>query len=40
VVQASPEFESCRSVAAMAGVPLREVMTAALDAWRAGARKP
>lgn len=40
VVQASPEFESCRSVAAMAGVPLREVMSAALDAWRAGARKP
>jgi len=30
VVQASPEFESCRSVAAMAGVPLREVMASAM----------
>ena len=39
VVQASPEFESCRSVAAMAGVPLREVMADALAAWRAG-RQP
>ena len=35
VVQASPEYESCRSVAAMAGVPVRDVITAALVAWTA-----
>ncbi len=33
-VQAAPEFESCRSVAAMAGVPLREVYEAAVAARR------
>jgi hypothetical protein len=32
IVQASPEFESCRSVAAMAGVPLRDVFNAAASA--------
>jgi len=36
IVQASPEFESCRSVAAMAGVPIRLVYqaTAAVAAAR------
>jgi len=29
VLQAAPEFESCRSVAAMAGVPVKEVFDAA-----------
>jgi len=32
ILQASPEFESCRSVAAMAGVPVKDVYTAALIA--------
>jgi pyridinium-3,5-bisthiocarboxylic acid mononucleotide nickel chelatase len=32
IVQASPEFESCRSVAAMAGVPVRYVYLAAIAA--------
>ena len=39
VVQASPEYESCRSVAAMAGVTVREVMEATLAAWRSCARQ-
>lgn len=32
ILQAAPEFESCRSVAAMAGVPVKDVYTAALIA--------
>ena len=32
VVQRAPEFESCRAVAEKAGVPLREVYAAALQA--------
>jgi uncharacterized protein (DUF111 family) len=32
VVQASPEFESCRRVAATAGVPVKAVYAAALAA--------
>jgi len=32
VVQAAPEFESCRKVAAEAGVPLKEIYAAALKA--------
>jgi uncharacterized protein (DUF111 family) len=35
VVQIAPEFESCRDVAEVAGVPLREVNEAARVAWRA-----
>ena len=34
VIQASPEFESCRKVAAMAGVTLREVYDAAIKALK------
>lgn len=33
VVQAAPEFESCRTVSATAGVPLRAAYEAALRAW-------
>lgn len=33
VVQAAPEFESCRAAAAKAGVPLKAVYEAALRAW-------
>ena len=32
VIQASPEFESCRKVAEQAGVPVREVYEAAIKA--------
>jgi len=35
-VQAKPEFESCRGVAARAGVSVRQVAAAALRAWRRG----
>lgn len=38
VVQIAPEFESCRAVAVKAGVPLREVHAAALDAARGRAK--
>ncbi len=38
-VQASPEFELCRAVAARAGVPVKEVYEAALTAWRAGRKR-
>ena len=30
---AKPEFDACARVAAAAGVPVREVLTAALEAW-------
>lgn len=33
VVQAAPEFESCRAVSAATGVPLRAAYEAALRAW-------
>jgi pyridinium-3,5-bisthiocarboxylic acid mononucleotide nickel chelatase len=36
IVQAAPEFESCRKVAAEAGIALKEVYTAALRALPAG----
>jgi uncharacterized protein (DUF111 family) len=36
IVQAAPEFESCRAAAARAGVPLRVVYEAALQALSAG----
>jgi len=32
IVQAAPEFDSCRSIAAMAGVPVKDVYTAAVVA--------
>ena len=32
VVQAAPEFESCRKLAAQAGVPLKEIYAAAVKA--------
>lgn len=35
VLNAAPEFEDCRAVAAAAGVPLKEVQAAAMAAWRA-----
>lgn len=35
IVQASPEFASCREAAERNGVPLREVYDAAIAAWRA-----
>jgi hypothetical protein len=39
VVQAQPEYEDCRRLAALRGVPLKEVQSAALTAWRsAGGR--
>jgi uncharacterized protein (DUF111 family) len=34
VVQVAPEFESCRTVAQQAGVPIREVFNAAQAGWR------
>ena len=41
LLQIAPEFESCRAVAERAGVPLREVHLAALEAARAAfAPKP
>jgi uncharacterized protein (TIGR00299 family) protein len=35
VVHVAPEYEDCRKVAAKAGVPLREVIRAAVAKWRA-----
>lgn len=35
LLQIAPEFESCRAIAERAGVPLREIHSAALDAARA-----
>ncbi len=40
VYNAWPEFEDCQRVAAEAGVAVKEVLAAALVAWRAGAGKP
>jgi uncharacterized protein (DUF111 family) len=34
VLNATPEFEDCRALAASAGVPLKEVQAAAMAAWR------
>jgi uncharacterized protein (TIGR00299 family) protein len=36
LVNAAPEFEDCAGLARAAGVPVREVLAAALHAWRAG----
>jgi hypothetical protein len=36
-VQAQPEYEDCRRIAAAKGIPLKEVQAAALAAFRAGA---
>ena len=36
VVQAAPEFESCRKLAELAGVPLKEVYEAAMRNLKAG----
>ena len=36
LLQIAPEFESCRAVAERAGVPLREVQIAAMEAARLG----
>lgn len=33
VVQVAPEFESCKAAAQRAGVPLRDIYSAALRAW-------
>ncbi len=33
VVQASPEFESCRAVAEQSGKPLKEIYAAAMEGW-------
>lgn len=35
VIQAAPEFESCKTLAQQARVPLREIYTAALRAYQA-----
>jgi hypothetical protein len=40
VYNASPEFEDCQRLAAEARVAVKEVLAAALAAWRAGAGKP
>jgi len=40
VYNAWPEFEDCQRRAAEAGVAVKEVLAAALSAWRAGAGKP
>ena len=37
VVQAAPEFESCRQASARTGKPLRAVYDEALSAWRSAA---
>jgi hypothetical protein len=36
VLNAAPEFEDCRALAQATQVPLKEVLAAALSAWRAG----
>jgi hypothetical protein len=40
VYNAWPEFEDCQRLAAQAGVAVKEVLSAALAAWRSGAGKP
>ncbi len=35
VLNAAPEFDDCRALAAQAGVPIKDVQAAALAAWRA-----
>ena len=40
VVQVAPEFESCRQLAAKAGVPLKQIYEAALAAARSAAFRP
>jgi uncharacterized protein (TIGR00299 family) protein len=40
VVSAAPEYEDCRHAAHIAGVAVREVMTAAIAAWRSRASNP
>jgi uncharacterized protein (TIGR00299 family) protein len=40
VYNAWPEFEDCQRLAAEAGVPVKEVLVAALAAWRSGPGKP
>ena len=40
VYNAWPEFEDCQRLAAEAGVPVKEVLAAALAAWRSGPGKP
>jgi uncharacterized protein (TIGR00299 family) protein len=40
VYNAWPEFEDCQRLAAEKGVAVKEVLAAALAAWRAGAGKP
>ena len=34
VLNATPEFEDCRAIARAANVPLKDVIAAALAAWR------
>ena len=40
VVQVAPEFESCRQLAAKAGVPLKQIYEAALTTARSAAFRP
>ena len=40
VYNAWPEFEDCQRLAAEAGVAVKEVLAAALAAWRSGPGKP
>ena len=34
VLNAAPEFDDCRALAEAAGVPLKQVLAAALGAWQ------
>jgi uncharacterized protein (DUF111 family) len=39
VANASPEYEDCRALARQHGVPLKQVMRAAMEVWTSQARE-